>query len=137
MMMNVLLTSSSSDGHVFGTTRKARWMRGAIVHVERQYHQLYPILPLDSMPYPLQTSSVPRTSAVNLSSPTVSPPSSTSPVRGSTPAPPHRTHTSLAVHSGTVASLNMTSSRSLTRPRRPPPLHSNSELRNAKLLWMA
>lgn len=25
------------DGHVFGTTRKSRWMKGAIVHVERQY----------------------------------------------------------------------------------------------------
>lgn len=24
------------DGHVFGTTRKSRWMRGAIVHVERK-----------------------------------------------------------------------------------------------------
>jgi hypothetical protein len=28
-----------SDGHVFGTTRKSRWMRGAIVHVERMFHQ--------------------------------------------------------------------------------------------------
>ena len=48
--MNSLLKSSSSDGHVFGTTRKSRWMRGAIVHVERQYHRLSPILTVDSMP---------------------------------------------------------------------------------------
>jgi hypothetical protein len=25
------------DGHVFGTTRRSRWMKGAIVHVEREY----------------------------------------------------------------------------------------------------
>ena len=28
------------DGHVFGTTRKSRWMRGAIVHVERKFSLL-------------------------------------------------------------------------------------------------
>ena len=43
MMMNSL-KSSFSDGHVFGTTRKLRWMRGAIVHVERQYNAPSPTL---------------------------------------------------------------------------------------------
>ena len=53
--MMTTLKSSFSDGHVFGTTRKSRWMRGAIVHVERQYNVLSPTLTSISIPNLLQT----------------------------------------------------------------------------------
>jgi hypothetical protein len=36
------------DGHVFGTTRKSRWMRGSIVHVEREFSMFRERSPLTS-----------------------------------------------------------------------------------------